>query len=212
MGPRYLNEDRLEDDTVGVCTGLAWTQAGGQVLYVEALGMKGKGGMTLTGQMGDVMKESATAALSYARAHSDQLGIEDNWFDNHNIHIHLPAGAVPKDGPSAGITMATAIIGLITQTPTRKDVAMTGEVTLTGRVLPIGGVKEKCLAAFNHGVKTVILPMANQKDVVDIPDEIRNKMSFIFVEHLDEVLHIALNHENKKSGAPRKKKQKEVAA
>lgn len=210
--PRYLKEDRLEEDTVGVCTGLAWTQAGGQVLYVEALGMKGKGGLTLTGQMGDVMKESATAALSYARAHAEQLGIEDNWFDTNNIHIHLPAGAVPKDGPSAGITMATAIIGLITQIPTRKDVAMTGEVTLTGRVLPIGGVKEKCLAAFNHGVKTVILPMANQKDVSDIPDEIRSKMSFIFVEHLDEVLHIALNQENKKSASPRKKKQKEVAA
>jgi ATP-dependent Lon protease len=210
--PRYLKEDRLEEDTVGVCTGLAWTQAGGQVLYVEALGMKGKGGLTLTGQMGDVMKESATAALSYARAHAEQLGIEDNWFDTNNIHIHLPAGAVPKDGPSAGITMATAIIGLITQIPTRKDVAMTGEVTLTGRVLPIGGVKEKCLAAFNHGVKTVILPMANQKDVSDIPDEIRNKMSFIFVEHLDEVLHIALNQDSKKSASPRKKKQKEVAA
>ncbi len=210
--PRYLKEDRLEEDTVGVCTGLAWTQAGGQVLYVEALGMKGKGGLTLTGQMGDVMKESATAALSYARAHAEQLGIEDNWFDTNNIHIHLPAGAVPKDGPSAGITMATAIIGLITQIPTRKDVAMTGEVTLTGRVLPIGGVKEKCLAAYNHGVKTVILPMANQKDISDIPDEIRNKMSFIFVEHLDEVLHIALNQENKKSASPRKKKHKEVAA
>ena len=210
--PRYLKEDRLEEDTVGVCTGLAWTQAGGQVLYVEALGMKGKGGLTLTGQMGDVMKESATAALSYARAHAEQLGIEDNWFDTNNIHIHLPAGAVPKDGPSAGITMATAIIGLITQIPTRKDVAMTGEVTLTGRVLPIGGVKEKCLAAFNHGVKTVILPMANQKDISDIPDEIRSKMSFIFVEHLDEVLHIALNQDSKKSASPRKKKHKEVAA
>ncbi len=210
--PRYLKEDRLEEDTVGVCTGLAWTQAGGQVLYVEALGMKGKGGLTLTGQMGDVMKESATAALSYARAHAEQLGIEDNWFDTNNIHIHLPAGAVPKDGPSAGITMATAIIGLITQIPTRKDVAMTGEVTLTGRVLPIGGVKEKCLAAYNHGVKTVILPMANQKDISDIPDEIRSKMSFIFVEHLDEVLHIALNQENKKSTTSRKKKHKEVAA
>lgn len=210
--PRYLKEDRLEEDTIGVCTGLAWTQAGGQVLYVEALGMKGKGGLTLTGQMGDVMKESATAALSYARAHAEQLGIEDNWFETNNIHIHLPAGAVPKDGPSAGITMATAIIGLITQIPTRKDVAMTGEVTLTGRVLPIGGVKEKCLAAFNHGVKTVIMPMANQKDISDIPDEIRNKMSFIFVEHLDEVLHIALNQENKKSTTSRKKKHKEVAA
>lgn len=212
-GPRFLREDRLEEDTIGVCTGLAWTQAGGEVLYVEALGMKGKGGVTLTGQMGDIMKESATAALSYARAHAEQLGIQPDWFENNHIHIHLPAGAIPKDGPSAGITMATAIIGLITEVPTSRDVAMTGEVTLTGRVLPIGGVKEKCLAAYNHGVKTVILPMANKKDITDIPEEIRQKLNFIFVEHLDEVLHIALNSENKsKSSNNRKKKQKEAAA
>lgn len=210
--PRFLKEDRLEEDTVGVCTGLAWTQAGGEVLYVEALGMKGKGGVTLTGQMGDVMKESATAALSYARAHADQLGIQTDWFENNHIHIHLPAGAIPKDGPSAGITMATAIIGLITNVPTARDVAMTGEVTLTGRVLPIGGVKEKCLAAYNHGAKTVILPMANQKDIADIPDEIRNKLNFIFVEHLDEVLHIALVDNKTKSIGTRKKKPKEAAA
>lgn len=210
--PRFLREERLEEDTIGVCTGLAWTQAGGEVLYVEALGMKGKGGVTLTGQMGDIMKESATAALSYARAHAEQLGIQPDWFENNHIHIHLPAGAIPKDGPSAGITMATAIIGLITDVPTHRDVAMTGEVTLTGRVLPIGGVKEKCLAAYNHGVKTVILPMANKKDIVDIPDEIRNKMTFIFVEHLDEVLHIALNKENKSKNVGKKKKPKEFAA
>ncbi len=212
--PRFLREDRLDEDTIGVSTGLAWTQAGGEVLFVEALGMKGKGGVTLTGQMGDVMKESATAAVSYARAHAEQLGIVGDWFENHHIHIHLPAGAVPKDGPSAGIAMATAIIGLITEVPTNRDVAMTGEVTLTGRVLPIGGVKEKCLAAYAHGVKTVILPMANQKDISDIPDEIRNKLKFIFVEHLDEVLHIALNSGNKVKTATgsRKKKHKEVAA
>lgn len=212
--PRFLREDRLDEDTIGVSTGLAWTQAGGEVLFVEALGMKGKGGVTLTGQMGDVMKESATAALSYARAHAEQLGITGDWFENHHIHIHLPAGAVPKDGPSAGIAMATAIIGLITEVPTNRDVAMTGEVTLTGRVLPIGGVKEKCLAAYSHGVKTVILPMANQKDITDIPDEIRNKLKFIFVEHLDEVLQIALNSGNKAktSTGSRKKKHKEVAA
>lgn len=209
--PRFLKEDRMQEDSIGVSTGLAWTQAGGEVLYVEALGMKGKGGVTLTGQMGDVMKESATAALSYARAHAEQLGIASDWFENNHIHIHLPAGAIPKDGPSAGITMATAIISLITEVPTNRDVAMTGEVTLTGRVLPIGGVKEKCLAAFSHGAKTVILPMANKKDIVDIPDEIRNKLNFIFVEHLDEVLQIALNSDAKKSQV-RKKKHKSTEA
>lgn len=210
--PRYMKEERLEDDTIGVSTGLAWTQAGGQVLYVEALGMKGKGGVTLTGQMGDVMKESATAALSYARAHAEQLGIDADWFDTHNIHIHLPAGAVPKDGPSAGITMATAIISLITNTPTNKDVAMTGEVTLTGRVLPIGGIKEKALAAYSHGVKTIIVPMANKKDVSEIPDEVAKKLNFIFVEHLDEVLQIALNSDTKKSTRKKKTKSSSEAA
>lgn len=217
LGPtRFMKEDRLDEDMVGVCTGLAWTQAGGDVLYVEAISMKGKGGVTLTGQMGDVMKESATAALSYARAHAEQLGIESEWFEHNNIHIHLPAGAIPKDGPSAGITMATAIIGLITGTPTSKDVAMTGEVTLTGRVLPIGGLKEKALAAYAHGVKTVILPMANKKDLIDIPEEIRNKLNFVCVEHLDEVLQIALVNSKagstSKSGSKKKTKSKEVAA
>lgn len=190
--PRYLKEDRLPEDTVGVSTGLAWTQAGGEVLYVEALNMKGKGGFTLTGQMGDVMKESATAAMSYARAHCDELGIDSKWFENNHVHIHMPAGGIPKDGPSAGITMTTAIVSIMTNNPVRKDVAMTGEVTLTGRVLPIGGIKEKALAALNHGVKNVICPMANKKDVEEIPEEIRSQINFIFVEHLDEVLQIAL--------------------
>lgn len=218
LGPtRFMKEDRLDEDMIGVCTGLAWTQAGGDVLYVEAISMKGKGGVTLTGQMGDVMKESATAALSYARAHSEQLGIPTDWFENNTIHIHLPAGAIPKDGPSAGITMATAIIGLITGTPTSKDVAMTGEVTLTGRVLPIGGLKEKALAAYSHGVKTVILPMSNKKDLIEIPEEIRNKLNFVCVEHLDEVLQIALVNSkagstSSKTNNKKKSKTKEAAA
>ncbi|MCB9072689.1 MAG: endopeptidase La [Bdellovibrionaceae bacterium] len=216
LGPsRFMKEDRLDEDMIGVVTGLAWTQAGGDVLYVEAISMKGKGGVTLTGQMGDVMKESATAALSYARAHAEQLGIAPDWFENNHIHIHLPAGAIPKDGPSAGITMATAIIGLITGAPTSKDVAMTGEVTLTGRVLPIGGLKEKALAAFSHGIKTVIIPMANKKDLVDIPEEIRNQLKFIAVEHLDEVLQIALTNTGGSSNnktSRRKPKGKEAAA
>lgn len=207
--PRYLREERMEEDTIGVTTGLAWTQAGGEVLYVEALNMKGKGGFTLTGQMGDVMKESATAAMSYARAHCDELGIDTQWFENNHVHIHMPAGGIPKDGPSAGITMTTAIVSLMTNNPVRKDVAMTGEVTLTGRVLPIGGIKEKALAALSHGVKTVICPLANKKDVDEIPDVIREKINFIFVEHLDEVLQIALKskvtNNKKKPGKPKGK-------
>lgn len=199
--PKFLKEDRLAEDTVGVSTGLAWTQAGGEVLYVEALNMKGKGGYTLTGQMGDVMKESATAAMSYARAHCDELGIDDKWFENNHVHIHMPAGGIPKDGPSAGITMTTAIVSIMTNNPVRKDVAMTGEVTLTGRVLPIGGIKEKALAALSHGIKTVICPLANKKDVDEISEDIRKAVNFIFVEHLDEVLQIALKSKVK----PKKK-------
>ncbi len=190
--PRYLRDDKLKENQVGIATGLAWTQAGGEVLYIEALQMKGKGGLVLTGQMGDVMKESATAAMSYARAHAKELGIDEDWADNHQVHVHIPAGAVPKDGPSAGITMATALISLMTDTPIRNDIAMTGEVTLAGRVLPIGGVKEKALAALMHGIKTVILPLNNQKDISDIPDEFRKHINFVFVEHLDEVLQMAL--------------------
>ena len=141
--PRFLKEDRLKEDTVGMATGLAWTQSGGEVLYVEALNMKGQGGFTLTGQMGDVMKESATAAISYARAHCKVLGIDEKWFETNHVHIHIPAGGIPKDGPSAGITIATAIISIMANNPVKKEVAMTGEVTLTGRVLPIGGIKEE---------------------------------------------------------------------
>jgi len=204
--PKFLKEERLDEDTIGVGTGLAWTQAGGEVLYVEALTMKGKGGITLTGQMGDVMKESATAALSYARAHGPALGIKDTWFEENHLHIHMPAGGIPKDGPSAGITMTTAIISIITGNPIRKDVAMTGEVTLTGRVLPIGGIKEKALAALNHGIKNVICPFANKKDVDEIPADIRDHINFTFVEHLDEVLTIALK--SKVAGKTRGKKGK----
>ena len=214
--PRFLRDEKLKENQVGICTGLAWTQAGGEVLYIEALKMKGKGGLVLTGQMGDVMKESATAALSYARAHCNEFGIDEDWCDNHVVHVHIPAGAIPKDGPSAGITMATALISLMTDTPVRTDIAMTGEVTLAGRVLPIGGVKEKALAALTHGVKTVILPVQNQKDVSEIPEEFKKNLNFIFVEHLDEVLQIALEEKvgrGKKGQHPRGgKKSKESAA
>jgi ATP-dependent Lon protease len=206
--PRFLRDDRLKENQVGIATGLAWTQAGGEVLYVEALKMKGKGGLVLTGQMGDVMKESATAAMSYARAHSKELGIDEDWCDNHVVHVHIPAGAIPKDGPSAGITMATTLISLMTDTPIRTDVAMTGEVTLSGRVLAIGGIKEKALAALMHGVKTVICPMQNQKDVNEIPEQFKKNLNFIFVEHLDEVLAMALEDKVGKRTKPTPKSKK----
>jgi ATP-dependent Lon protease len=154
--------------------------------------MKGKGGMTLTGQLGDVMKESASAALSFAKSHAVELGIDENYFFENDLHVHIPAGAIPKDGPSAGITLATSIISLVTGIPVRKDVAMTGEVTLLGKVLPIGGLKEKSLAAMRQGVKDVIIPFKNIKDLEDIPEEFRKKLNFIPVKSLSEVLAVAL--------------------
>jgi len=193
LGPvKFQREEEMGENRIGVATGLAWTQAGGEVLFIEALKMKGKGELILTGQLGDVMKESARAALSYARAHSRELGIKDEALEEHALHVHIPAGAIPKDGPSAGITMATALISLLTDNPIRADVAMTGEVTLTGRVLAIGGLKEKALAALRHGVKDVIIPEQNTKDLVDIPEEFRKKLNFIPVKHLDDVLEVAL--------------------
>lgn len=195
--PRYLRDDKLYDSQVGVVQGLAWTQAGGEVLYVEALKMKGKGSLALTGQLGDVMKESAHAAMSYAKAHMDELNIPSEFFEKFDIHVHLPAGAIPKDGPSAGITMTTALVSLMTDTPVRHDIAMTGEVTLQGRVLPVGGIREKCLAALNLGITNVILPMANQKDLTDIPKVFKEKMNFILVENLDEVFAVAFDKTEK---------------
>lgn len=199
--PRFLRDDKLYDSQVGVVQGLAWTQAGGEVLYVEALKMKGRGSLALTGQLGDVMKESAHAAMSYAKAHMDELNIPTEFFEKYDIHVHLPAGAIPKDGPSAGITMTTALVSLMTDTPVRHDIAMTGEVTLQGRVLPVGGIREKCLAALNLGITNVILPMANQKDLTDIPKVFKEKMNFILVENLDEVFAVAFDKTEK---APKK--------
>ncbi len=193
LGPaKFLREDDLDRNEVGVATGLAWTQFGGEILYIEATRMKGKGAMILTGQLGDVMKESATAALTFARSHAKELGLEENFFSENDIHVHIPAGAIPKDGPSAGITMATALISLLTSNPVRKDVAMTGEVTLLGKVLPIGGLKEKSLAAMRQGVKDVIIPFRNVKDLEEIPEEFRKKLNFIPVKNLSEVLSVAL--------------------
>ncbi|MBP9674900.1 MAG: endopeptidase La [Bacteriovoracaceae bacterium] len=192
LGPAiYMTEDVREHDEVGVATGLAWTSAGGEVLSIEVTKMKGRG-LTLTGQLGDVMKESAQTAIGFIRSHAEELGIDPAFFENNEIHIHLPAGAVPKDGPSAGVTLATAIVSLITGNPVAKDVAMTGEMTLTGKVLPVGGVKEKVLAAMRMGITTVIIPWKNKNDLIDIPENFRKKIAFIPVKGIEEVLQIAL--------------------
>ena len=199
MGPaRFMRDAKLDENQVGVVTGLAWTQAGGEILYVEALKMKGKGGLILTGQLGDVMKESAQAAMSYARAHHEELGIDANWFTENEVHIHLPAGAIPKDGPSAGVTMTTALISLMTDTPVKADIAMTGEVTLSGRVLPVGGIREKALAALNQGISNIIMPLACKKDISDIPEIFTEKMNFMFVENVDEVFTLAFDKKGRK--------------
>jgi ATP-dependent Lon protease len=193
LGPPKIFRDQVQKkDQVGVATGLAWTEAGGEVLFVEATKMKGKGGLLLTGSLGDVMKESAHAALSYARAHAKELGIDIKIFSQNDFHIHIPEGAIPKDGPSAGITMATALISVCTSRKISWDVAMTGEITLRGHVLPIGGVKEKVLAAQRAGVKKMILPAANKKDLIDIPKVIAKEMEFIFVDEIKEVFARAL--------------------
>jgi ATP-dependent Lon protease len=193
--PRFRDEARLRTELPGVATGLAWTPAGGEVLFVEAKVMEGKGGLILTGQLGDVMKESARIALSYAQGKLEELGLPKNALDEKTIHLHVPAGAIPKDGPSAGVTLVTALISELTQRPVRGDVGMTGEVTLQGQVLPIGGVKQKVLAAHRYGLKTVILPKANEVDLSDVPQEIRDELAFVLVDHLDEVLQTAITPE-----------------
>ncbi len=197
LGPaKFIQEEELNEDLIGICNGLAWTPCGGEVLHIEAIKMKGKGELVLTGQMGSVMQESARAALSYARAHAKELNIDEKMLTENEFHIHIPAGATPKDGPSAGIAMATSLISLLTDTPIRHDLAMTGEITLTGRVLPIGGLKEKSLAALQHGIKDIVIPFQNIKDLTEIPNEFREKLNFISVRHLDEVLFVALNSQN----------------
>ena len=190
--PKIFNETALKKDVIGTVTGLAWTAVGGDILFIEAIKTKGKGKLMLTGQLGDVMIESAQAAFSFAKARSKELGIDEEVLENFDIHIHLPEGAIPKDGPSAGITMATALVSVLAQRPVRKDVAMTGEITLRGNVLPVGGVKEKLLAARRAKLKTVILPEPNRRDLDDLPQEVRDDLKFVFVEHVREVFEAAL--------------------
>jgi ATP-dependent Lon protease len=190
--PKFLPEEEMSKDEVGVSTGLAWTEAGGDIIYIEATTMMGKGSLTLTGQLGDVMKESAQAALSYIRSRAAALGIKEDVFSKVDIHIHVPAGAIPKDGPSAGITIATALASVLTGRPVSKNVAMTGEVTLRGRVLPIGGLKEKTLAAKRMGIRKIIVPKRNKKDLEEIPPYIKKDMEFVFADTMDQVLKVAL--------------------
>lgn len=190
--PKYLPEQEQETDEIGVSTGLAWTLSGGEIIYIESSVVHGKGKLILTGQLGEVMKESAQAALSYVRSRSELFRIPENLFSTSDLHIHVPAGGIPKDGPSAGITMATSLASAVIKCPVRRDVAMTGEITLRGRVLPIGGIKEKVLAAKRAGIKEVILPALNKKDLTELPKEVKHQMRFIFVKEMDEVLRIAL--------------------
>jgi ATP-dependent Lon protease len=190
--PKYKIDQIEKEDTIGLATGLAWTEIGGEVLSVETIVMPGKGKLTLTGQLGDVMQESGKAALTYARSRAAKFKIDNKFYENCDIHVHIPDGAIPKDGPSAGITMATSLISSLTEIPIRKDVAMTGEITLRGRVLPVGGLKEKILAAYQSGIKTIIIPQDNIKNLEDLPNDIRKRLKIIMVNNLDEVLKNAL--------------------
>jgi len=193
LGPvKHFADELLKKDQIGVATGLAWTSTGGDILFVEALAVRGKGSLRLTGQLGDVMKESAQAAMSYARSRGRELGISDDFFETHDVHVHVPEGSIPKDGPSAGITMAAAMISAFTHRPVRRDVAMTGEITLRGEVLPIGGVKEKVLAARQARIKTIVLPRLNRRDIVQISSKMLQDMTFRYVETVQEVIDVAL--------------------
>jgi ATP-dependent Lon protease len=203
LGPaKYVRESKLKTSQPGVVTGLAYTPYGGEVLHIEATRYPGKGNITLTGQIGNVMKESVQAALSLVRSRADHLGVKAEDFREMDIHVHVPAGAVPKDGPSAGVAMFTALASLFSNTPVRSDVAMTGEITLRGLVLPIGGLKEKSLAAMRAGISTVIIPKLNEKDLVDVPEEAKQKLKFVPVENVDEVLSVALAKNGSEAPAP----------
>jgi ATP-dependent Lon protease len=190
--PRYSRDAAETEPEIGAPTGLAWTTTGGELMTIEALKMPGTGRLIVTGQLGDVMRESVDAAYSYVRSRAAQIGIDDRLFRDFDLHIHLPAGAIPKDGPSAGITVTLAIASTLSERPVRRDVAMTGEVTLRGKVLEIGGVKEKVLAAYRAGLRAVILPKTNEKDLREIPAEVRANMVFTFVQTMDEVLRLAM--------------------
>jgi ATP-dependent Lon protease len=196
LGPAKFYREVIERaDRPGVAIGMAWTQAGGDILFIEATRMPGRGKMIITGRLGDVMKESAQAALSWVRSNASRFGISAEQFEKHDLHVHVPAGAIPKDGPSAGVTLAVALLSLLTGRPTKPMLAMTGEITLRGKVLPVGGIKEKVLAARRAGITHVILPSRNEKDLDDIQPELRQTMTFHFIEELDEALRITLGED-----------------
>jgi ATP-dependent Lon protease len=190
--PRFRKRVKGEVSEVGIATGLAWTEAGGEILMTETSLLKGKGNLTLTGSLGDVMQESARAAVSYVRSRAEMYDADPNFHEKFDIHIHVPEGAIPKDGPSAGITMAASLFSAVTKIPVLKDVAMTGEITLRGKVLPVGGIKDKVLAAYRAGIRTVLLSVENDKDLDDLPEEIRGEMEFHLVSTMDEVIKIAM--------------------
>jgi ATP-dependent Lon protease len=196
--PKYHHGEIEEKDKIGLTIGLAWTEVGGELLAIEASIMEGTGKMTMTGKLGDVMQESVQAALSYIRSRAEQFGLAKNFYEKIDIHVHVPEGAIPKDGPSAGIAMATSIASALMKKKVRADLAMTGEITLRGRVLPIGGLKEKLLAAHRGNIKMVIIPKDNEKDLTEVPKNVQKALKIIFVEHIDEVLKIAFipNEEN----------------
>jgi ATP-dependent Lon protease len=204
--PRYAVEEAEMVPEIGVVTGLAWTASGGDLMVIEALRMPGSGRLTVTGQLGDVMRESVDAAHSYVRSRAAEIGIPEDVFKEFDVHVHLPAGAIPKDGPSAGISLTLAIASALSQRPVRRDVAMTGEVTLRGKVLEIGGVKEKVLAAYRAGLRQLIMPSANAKDLRDVPDEVKKQIAFTFVATMDEVLRLALLPLGSDDGAPGERK------
>ena len=189
---RFRDSEVHEKSEIGLVTGLAWTEVGGSILTIEVQVLDGKGKLTITGQLGDVMQESAQAALSYIRGRAQALGLSREFYRNVDLHVHVPEGAIPKDGPSAGITMATALASALAKIPVRRDIAMTGEITLRGKVLAIGGLKEKLLAALRAGVFEIILPRANEKDITELPDNIKKAMKLHFVDQMDEVLTLAL--------------------
>ena len=190
--PQFFFAEAERKDEVGVATAIAWTENGGDIMPVEVLIMEGKGSLQVTGQIGDVMQESAQAALSYLKSRVDALAIDPEVFEQLDIHIHIPEGAIPKDGPSAGITIATALISAFTERPVKKEIGMTGEITLRGNILPIGGVREKILAAHRAGLKVVLLPEKNTKDLIEVPKKVREDLQLIFVKHMDEVIQVAL--------------------
>ena len=194
LGKAKFRSQQIHDKSeVGLATGLAWTEVGGEILSTEVALSRGKGNLTLTGKLGDVMQESARAALSYVRSRAELFGLDPDFHASLDIHIHVPEGAIPKDGPSAGITMATALLSSVTKIPVHRDIAMTGEITLRGKVLPVGGVKDKILAAARAGIMRIILPADNERDLEEIPQDVREKMEFHLVENMDEVVSVALD-------------------